>query len=599
MHYEKLVETYEKLESTSKRLDKTHYVSELLKSTTDDMEEITLLLQGKVFPSYDERKIGMASKLVLKALNIATGTDADQIMKSWKKTGDLGNSAAELIKEKSQKTLFQTNLSVSKVFTNIQKVALIEGQGTVDKKLKLIAELLTSAKPLEAKYIIRTVLEDLRVGVGDGTLRDAITLAFLDIPETIFSKCPRCQKLMPKIASCLYCTEDLPKIKESGEDRVKYNLLLEAVQNAYDMTNDFGQVATIAKTKGLSGLQNIQLSPETPIKVMLYQKAKGWEDAFERVGTPAAVEYKYDGFRVQAHGKDGNVKLFTRRLEEVTKQFPEVINWIKQDIQSNDFIIDGEIIGISKQGKFLPFQNISQRIKRKHEIEKMVKDLPVVVRWFDLMELEGKNYLKEPYSERRNALAGIIKENDNFKAAEQIITDDIATGVTFYEESIAKGNEGVMVKKLDAPYKPGSRVGYGVKIKSTMDPLDLVIVGAEWGKGKRSEWLSSFILACQDENGNMLEMGRVGTGIKEKAEEGTSFGELTKLLEPLILSEENKVVKVKPKIVLSIEYEEIQRSPSYSAGYALRFPRLKEIRIDKPVSEISTLHEVEDLYEEQ
>ncbi len=600
MYYEKLVEIYEKLESTSKRLNKTHYVSELLKNiSNEDLSEIILLLQGKVFHNYDERKIGIASKLVMKALNIATGKDVEDIIANWKKTGDLGDSAAELIKQKSQKTLFQSKLTINKVFDNIQKVALIEGKGTVDKKLKLIAELLTSASPQEAKYIIRTVLEDLRVGVGDGTLRDAITWAYLPIPKTIFSKCSRCKKEMPKIKKCLYCTEELEKVKENNEDRGKYNQLLEIIQNAYNLTNDFGQVALIAKTKGIIGLKNITLNPNTPIKVMLYQKAKNWKDAFERVGTPAAVEYKYDGFRIQAHGKEGNVKLFTRRLEEVTKQFPDVVKWVKEEVQAEDFIIDGEIIGIGKDGKFLPFQNISQRIKRKYDIEKMIKDLPVVVRIFDIMELNGENYLKKAFKERRSALQRIVKETLNFKLAKQIITSDIQTGEEFYQDSITKGNEGVMVKNLDAPYKPGSRVGYGVKIKSTMDPLDLVIVGAEWGKGKRSEWLSSFILACQNNDGSLLEIGRVGTGIKEKKEEGISFGELTKLLEPLILSEKNKIVKVKPKIVLSIEYEEIQGSPSYSSGYALRFPRLKGIRIDKPVKEIATIHEVEDLYEEQ
>lgn len=624
MHYETLVETYEKLGSTTKRLDKTYYVAELLKSTSDkELDKITLLLQGKVFPNYDERKIGVASKLVAKALNIATGIDSEKIESVWKKTGDLGDTAEELVKKKTQRTLFASKLSVEKVFSNIQNLALIEGEGSVDKKLKLIAELVTSASPTEAKYIVRTVLEDLRVGVGDGALRDAIVWAFFPLPQGVFFRCRRCKKIMPKVSKCLYCTneintkfekektnftdiEHLPKddlifTDSETEARDVYNQISSSVQSAYDLTNDFGIVAVTAKTKGIKGLNDIALSPLIPIKVMLYQKAKGFEDAFETVGKPAAVEYKYDGFRVQCHKKNNKIQLFTRRLEDVTEQFPEVVELVKKNVDAKNFIFDSEIIGIDvKTRKFVPFQKISQRIKRKYDIEKMIKELPVAMKIFDVMEIEGKNFLKEPFRERRAALKKIVKEEkDKITLAEQIIASTVKDAEKFYKESLEMGNEGVMMKNLDAPYKPGSRVGYGVKIKPSMETLDLVIVGAEWGEGKRSGWLSSFTIACQDEDGNLIEIGKVGTGIKEKTEEGASFEELTNLLKPLIISEKGKEVKVKPKIVLEIEYEEIQSSPSYSSGYALRFPRLKEIRDDKPVREVHTLKEVEKLYKEQ
>jgi ATP-dependent DNA ligase I len=624
MHYETLVETYEKLSATTKRLNKTYYIVEILKNTSEkELSKITLLLQGKIFPSHDERKIGVASRLVLKALNIATGIDAGKIESIWKKTGDLGDTAEDLVKKKTQRTLFTSRLTVEKVFSNIQSLAVIEGEGSVDKKLKLIAELLTSALPVEAKYITRTILEDLRVGVGDGSMRDAIAWAFFPPVYGIFFKCERCKKIMPKVQRCLYCTneisqkfapepknfteiEKLPEkefiyAETESEAREIYNQILNTVQYSYDLTNDFGITAITAKTKGIKGLREIALSPLTPIKVMLYQKAGGFEDAFERVGKPAAIEYKYDGFRVQCHKKNNKVQLFTRRLEDVTGQFPEVAERINSNVNAKNFIIDSEVIGIDpKTKKFLPFQKISRRIKRKYDIGFMRDELPVAVKIFDIMEAEGKNFLNEPFRERRAMLKKIVKEEkDKITLAEQKIVSTIKEAEKFYKESLEMGNEGAMMKNLEAPYKPGSRVGYGVKIKPSMEPLDLVIIGAEWGEGKRSSWLSSFTIACRDDEGKFLEMGKVGTGIKEKEEEGASFEELTKLLEPLIISEKGRAVKVKPKIVLEIEYEEIQKSPSYTSGFALRFPRLKNIRDDKPVSEIHTIEEVEAVYNSQ
>lgn len=552
MKYLALAQTYEQLAATSKRLEKTDILTTLLRQTpTEDLPQITLLIQGKVFPAHDERKIGIAAKLVLKALNLATGTSSEQLTKLHRKLGDIGDVAKEVTKTKQQQSLFSQELTVKKVFDNIQKLTTIQGSGSVDTKLKTIAELLTSAKPLEAKFIARTLLEDLRVGVGDGTLRDAIANAYLE-----------------------------------GQTQ--------PIQKALDLTNDFGQVARAAKI-GIKELQKIKLTAQTPIKVMLFQKAKGFEDALETVGIPCAVEYKYDGFRVQLHKKGDQINLYTRRLEEVTKQFPDVIK-AAEAIKAKDCIIDAEIIGIKSDGTYVPFQQISQRIRRKHGIEELVKKLPVVIRAFDIMEVDGTNLLETPFQERRKQLEKILPKTKSFHPAEQILTSSAEDAATFYQEALDKGNEGVMVKKLDAPYKPGSRVGYGVKIKPTMETLDLAIIGAEWGEGKRSQWLSSFSLACED-NGNFLAIGKVGTGFKEKDEEGLSFNQLTNLLKPLITKETGKTVEVKPKIILEIEYEEIQSSPSYESGYALRFPRVIRLREDK--DEVSKLDLVEQLYDEQ
>jgi DNA ligase-1 len=583
MNYIELTKVYESLEATSKRLEKTWIISRFLKKTeAKDLSLITLLLQGRVFPSWDESKIGVAARMVLKAINVSTGISVEKVEAEWKKIGDLGKVTEKLIGVKKQTTLFAQNISVSKVFNNLRKLPDLEGSGSVDQKVQLISELLTSASPIEAKYIVRTVLEDLRVGVADGTLRDAIVWAFFE-KEVKLNYDEKEKSIEP-------------------EDREKYNEYSDKVQNAYDMCNDFGIVAEAAKKDGIKGLDKIGLNVGQPIKVMLYPKAKDIADAFERVGKPAAFEYKYDGFRIQAHKRNDKILLFTRRLDEVTKQFPEIVEYIKTNVKGKSFVLDSEAVGFDqKTGKYLPFQSISQRIKRKYDIEMLSKQFPVELNVFDVVSYDGKDMMREPFRKRRELLEKIITQvKKKIVLAKQIITDSEKEAKEFYEESLKMGEEGIMAKKLDGIYNPGRRVGYGVKIKPTMETLDLAIVGAEWGTGKRSGWMSSFVLACRDtDTGEFLEIGRVGTGIKELEGSGITFENLTEMLKPLIIEEKGREVKIRPKIVIEINYEEIQKSPTYSSGYALRFPRLVRLREEKGAKDVSELSYVEDIYYSQ
>jgi DNA ligase-1 len=585
MLYKELAELYEKLEKTSKRLEKTHLISKLLEKTpADNLPTVVILLQGRIFPAWDERKIGVAARSVLKAISTATGIDADKVEQEWKKSGDLGLTAEKLIAKKKQATLASHDIKVDKMFQNLAALASASGEGAVERKVGLIAELLTSAKPLEARYIIRTVLEEMRVGVGEGSMRDAIVWAYFG------------EKLKLK-----YDAKE-NDLMISDEEREEYNKYVAAVQEACDLLNDYGKVAQIAKTKGLKGLENVSLEVGTPIKVMLFIKAKDIPDAFENVGKPAAFEYKYDGFRLTMHRNKDKIVLFTRRLENVTNQFPDVVEVLKEHVKSTNYILDAEVIGIDpKTKRWLPFQSISQRIRRKYGIHEMIKEIPVMVNVFDALQIDHDNLIHKPFAERRKKISYIVKEAPGkIEMAKQIITDDVKEVEKFYKEALAKGNEGIMAKNLDAPYKPGARVGYGMKIKPTMETLDLVIVGADWGEGKRASWLSSFTVACRDEDGNFYEVGKVGTGIKEKEEsEGASFEQLTNLLKPLVVSEKGKEVKVKPKIVIELRFEEIQKSPTYSSGFALRFPRLVRLREDRGPDEISTLEDVKEAFEGQ
>jgi DNA ligase-1 len=337
-----------------------------------------------------------------------------------------------------------------------------------------------------------------------------------------------------------------------------------------------------------------------PIKVMLALKVDGIEEGFKRCGKPAAVEYKYDGFRMQIHKTGQGIRIFTRRLEDVTSQFPEVVEYVKGYVKGKSFIIDSEAVGYNPKTKqYMPFQHISQRIRRKYGIKEMAKELPVEVNIFDIVSYEGKDYIKRAFEERRKLIEKITTVKPlKLVPAKSIITSDESEVKKFFEAALKSGNEGVMFKKLDAPYKPGARVGHMVKLKPAGDTMDLVIVAAEWGEGKRSKWITSYYLACRDKD-DFLEIGKVSTGLKEKPEEGLSFKEVSDQLQPLITSEKGRHVTVKPKLVVEVGYDEIQKSPTYSSGYALRFPRFKAIRYERSREDITTLEQVRQLFKEQ
>jgi ATP-dependent DNA ligase I len=669
--YKDITDCYKRLEQTTKRLEKIYHIAQLLKKCeTAELDSVTLLLQGRVFPVWSQYKIGVAARIVIKALSQSTGNSVQTIESVWQKTGDLGLAVADVIEQKKQSTLGSfmavsqqgktiAGLTLEKVYKTLQKLASQDGSGTMSRRVQLIADLLTSATPTEARFIARTVVGELRTGAAEGVLRDAIVHAFFPPIIGISSVCPSCHEVIPAASPCPSCLAKIEKKENSfaniqkryielfpyDEDapetsdilivhdlsdvydlkrykaimpdteyfaRECYSYIVDSIQRAYDFVNDFGTVATKAKTKGLHGVRSITLVSGKPVKAMLYLKAADIKTAFESLKTPAAVEYKYDGFRVQIHVKDGNVQLFTRRLDDITKQFPDVVKAIQQDILASDdahpitsCIFDAEIVGIDPETKkSIPFQKISQRIKRVHNIHEMMTQVPVTVHVFDVLLLNDTMYLDTELSERRALIEQVIdNKSETVVCATQLVTDDLDKANAFYQKSLSLGFEGIMVKSLDAPYKPGARVGYGMKVKPIMETLDLVITRAEWGEGKRSEWLSSFILSCQDDDGNLYEIGRVGTGIKEigsENEQELSFENITNMLVPLIKGDKDaKVVEVEPQIVLEVAYEELQASTTYGSGYALRFPRVVQIRMDKPVSEISDLAYIKDLYTNQ
>jgi DNA ligase-1 len=564
MEYKILVDCYKRLESTTSKLKKADILAELFrKVSTKDLPKIVLLIQGIVYPKYEQMELGVATQLMIRAISKATGYSASEIEKIFTKTGDLGLTAEECSKKRKQVVLFKKKLTVDTVFNNIAKLALITGEKSQERKLSLIAELLVSAEPEEAKYIVRTILEELRVGAAEGIIRDAVAKAFLITEKST---------------------------KKEKEEAIK------AVEYAWNILSHFGEVAKIAKEDGIKGLKKVKPILGKPIQVMLGLAANSIEEVVKEFGKVAA-EWKFDGMRTQLHKKGDKIWVFTRRLEDVTKQFPDIVKLARKGLKAKECIVEGEALGIDpKTGYPLPFQILSQRIHRKYEIEKMTKQIPIQVNLFDIVYLNGKTLFNKPLKERWEILKKNVKQIPNkFQLAKHIVTDNIKKLEEFYRDALNAKQEGIFLKVLNAPYIFGRHVGGWYKIKPVMETLDLAVVGAYWGEGARAKWLTSYLLACRDpDTGEFLECGKMSTGLTEK-----EYQEMTKLLKPLIISSKGKFVEVKPKIVLEVAYQEIQRSPNYPSGFALRFPRFVRFRPEKSPEEVDTLERVNKLFKAQ
>lgn len=555
MEYSEFVELYNRLAGTTKKLEKSAILAEFLNHLhKKGRSDWIYLLRGRVLPDYDAGEFGISTQLAIKAIANSFGIKEQEVIERFNKVGDLGDVAEYYVDKKRQSVLFSKKLSVEKVFETLHRLIGIVGKGTVEKRLGLIAELLTSASGKESKYIIRTLLGDLRVGVADALVVDALARGFFE--------------------------NDL-KMKE-------------IIQEKFDLANDFAVIFEAAAS-GKKELEKINILPGRPINVMLAVKVENMEEAFRICGKPAALEYKYDGFRMLINKTfKGEISLFTRRLENVTKQFPDVVEAVKNNVKGESFILDSEIVGYDpKTGKYKPFEAVSQRIKRKYDIDQLIKELPVEINIFDVIYFNGKNLMNEKFIERREIIEKIVKEKARaIRPSAMIIAKSENEAQDFYEKALKIGEEGIMFKKLDAPYKQGRRVGYMVKLKPIVNDFDLVIVGAEYGAGKRAGWLTSYIVACKHD-GKFLEVGKVSSGLKEKEEEGTSYKEMTKMLRSLVIEEIGSVVRVKPKLIISVTYQNIQKSSAYSSGYALRFPRITAFRPDRGVEGIASLRDIE------
>ncbi len=544
MKYIDLVDIYQKLEATSKKLEKRDILAEFYKKCGKDLYKATLLSMGTVVTG--EQDLGVAKELLKKIILKAYGINEKDFAKKFKDTGDLGLSAEHFSKNKKQQSFLKKELSIDHVFDNVHKLTEITGTGSQDRKISLIVELLSHANPMEARYIVRTIIGDMRIGVSHGIVRDSIAKGF---------------------------------DKEVGE-----------VEKAWNVSGDFGKIAEMARKGELKS--DVELF--SPVRVMLADRAKNLKEALEAFENPA-IQTKYDGLRIQLH-KDGNkVKLFSRRLDEITNQFPEITKWANEYIDSKSCIIEAEVLAIDDKGKPRPFQFLSRRIQRKYDIDKIAKEIPVQANFFDLLFVNGESWIDKPFRERWGKLKTIIDvKKGKFLLAGHLETKDYKEAEKFYKEALAFGEEGVIIKNFDARYQSGRRVGYWLKVKEILEPLDLVVVGGEWGEGKRANWIGSLILAAR-KGDEYVETGRLGSGLTEEQME-----ELTKTIKPLIIKEEGNIIQIKPKVVIEVGYEEIQQSPKYPSGFALRFPRLLRLRTDeKKPEDANSVKDIERLFYKQ
>ncbi len=605
MEYAALVEVYDRLAGTQSTHGKVAIVAETLADTPrEELQMILRLLQGELFAPWDPAELGVSSSLASRAVQRATGVPAGDVEADWRETGDLGSAAARAVERRVQQTLVSETLTVEGVYEGLRSLAGYEGAGSEDRRVDTVAGLLADADPDEATYVVRTALGHLRLGVGRGTVRDAIAAAFLG--------------------------SDPDEPGETPEADV------EAVEHALQVTNDPGLVARTAADSGRAGLAGLDLEVGRPVEVMLAEKTDSVEaavaDALEASDTGAAggdaggdgsgdtppaplAEYKVDGFRAQVHfeagaseGSGGNEgggdggdgesgtgpQLFTRRLEDVTAQFPDVVDAMA-GFDADSYIVEGEVVAHdSETGEPLPFQQLSRRIKRKHDVARLVEEVPVVIYLFDLLYLNGESLLERSLLERVDALESRLTGRERaIERMPSLRSRDPDRVRSFYEEALSAGHEGLMVKTADATYQPGKRVGYTRKVKPTMESLDLVVTRATWSEGRRSNNLGRLYLACRD-GGALREVGRLSTGFTDE-----QLAELTSRLEPHILEQDGRDVDLEPTEVLEVAYEGVQRSPEYDSGYALRFPRFERFRDDLDAAGADSLDRVESLYERQ
>jgi DNA ligase-1 len=520
-------------------------VTDLFTDADDDLPVVARFVQGRVFPAHDSTTLDIGPALCHEAIARAAGpnVDAGDVEDRLADLGDIGEVAASY-EFGGQQGLSafggggQDHLTVSEVAAELETLAAVEGAGSQDRKLDVLFGLFNRSSPEEARYLARIVLSEMRIGVGAGTVRDAIAEAF-DVP-------------------------------------------VEAVERALQVSNDYGLVAAVARDDGLAGLEDIHLEIGRPVQAMLAQ-AGTVGDALES-WDEAAVEWKYDGARVQVHYDGDDVSLYSRNMEDVTDALPEVVESVEASL-SVPAILDGEVVAVDEDGDPLPFQAVLRRFRRKHDVAKAREEVRVELSVFDCLHAGGADLLDASLVDRHGRLDAVIDAD----VADYWVTDDPDEIAAIEADALDAGHEGIMLKDPASTYSPGRRGKHWLKRKPDVETLDVVVTGAEWGEGRRAEFFGTFLLSVRD--GEAYEtIGKVATGITDE-----ELAELTDLLEPHVRSQSGTAVDLEPAVVFEVGYEEIQASPTYSSGWALRFPRFLDVREDLDPADADTVERVERL----
>ncbi len=573
MEFSRLAGIFEKLSSTTKRLEITDDIAELLgECSKKEVKHVVYLITGVLVPQHYGIELGMGDKLCVRSIALVSGKSPKEVEAHYRKSGDLGDTTQELLKSKTQHRLGSSRLSTEKVYENFYKIAISGGEGSQELKIKLLADLLGNATPLEAKYIIRFVTGKLRLGAGEATVIDALSVL-----------------------------------------RAKDKSLRPELERAYNFTSDLGLIAELFFEKGIGGVKHIKAKPFSPIQPAMAERLPTPDEIIEKIGE-CAVESKYDGFRLQVHKQNDKIEIYSRRLEKMTHMFPDLVSEFKK-IKNKEFIVEGEAIAFDeKTKKFLPFQATIQR-KRKHGIAEKAKALPLKFFVFDVLLLDGKDYTNTAYAERRKTIDRIFGSGKTVMPSQYVIAKSGQELQEFFEEVVGEGLEGIIAKDLTAPYTAGARKFSWIKLKKSYgeglnDTVDGVIVGYYLGKGKRTKFgFGGLLAAVYDENKNRFRtLCKIGTGFSEE-----QMGWFEKTLSKIALKEKpanvdaliDADVWVSPKYVVEINADEITRSPVHTAGMhgreglALRFPRLVKVREDKSPKQATTEKEMEELFEMQ
>jgi len=581
MLFSNLAVTYSKLEATTSKKGLISILASLFEnSTKEEIGKVVYLIRGKIGPDYETLDFGIGEKMMEQSIIECSGRSLAEVRSRYKSLGDLGLVAETFLKERARKRIIRledmsSGLEVSEVFEELKKIAKVSGEGSQDKKIKMMGRLISRLSPLEARYVVRIPLGRLRLGVGEPTIMDALSVVVVgDV---------------------------------SGR---------RAIERAYNVCSDLGLVASVLFRDGLEGLENIRIEPGKPVKPALAMRAASVEEILDRLGR-CAVEGKYDGFRCQVHVIENDVKIFSRNMEETTSMFPDLVEGVKKQISAKSAILDAEAISYDAVLEhFSPFQ-ITMRRKRKYGIEEAKLAHPLKLFVFDLLYVNGKEIVMERNEERFRILERIYKEDEVVKLVDRIVTGDKDEFRKWFELMVSRGLEGVIAKDLDAPYTLGERKYSWIKLKRSYrgkleDTIDVVIVGYLKGRGRRvRQGLGAILTAVyNDEKDTFDTVGKVGSGLTEKG-----MAELREELDRIAVDEKPVRVNsktepdvwVEPMYVITVIADEITKSPNYTAGaedgetgYSLRFPRvIGYIREDKNAEDATTVKEILDLYKMQ
>ena len=573
-----VVDHFIQMEDTTKRTELTSILAHLFNSVKpSEIDKVIYLTQGKIYPDYIGVELGVAEKTIIRALSKYSGLSEEKIEDEYKKLGDLGDVAKNVVQNKKQMTFFAQQLTINRVYGILEKIAKTSGKGSQDMKLAYFMSLLNDAEPDEAKYLVKIVLGTLRLGVADYTVLDALALAYAGSKDW-----------------------------------------REILEKAYNLSGDLGLVASTLALKGIDEVKKIGIKVGRPIRPMLAERVPTVEEALEYMKNGCIAEYKYDGERVQVHKSGNTVVLYSRRLENITMHYPDIIELALKNIKANEAIVEGEAVAVDPDtGEFYPFQELMHR-RRKYGIEEAMKMYPVTLFLFDIMYADGSQLVDLPLTERRKILWNTVKKDERVQFATHIESTDPKEIENFMDQAITDGCEGLVLKDPASIYRAGARGFSWIKLKrdyqgELADTLDLVVVGAFYGRGRRAGTYGTLLVAVYDKDSDSFyTVTKIGAGFTDE-----DLKNFPKLLEPYkiphrharVVSKMDADVWFEPRIVIEVQAQEITLSPIHTAafglikegaGLALRFPRFTgKIRDDKSPEDATTVTELIEMYRNQ